>query len=244
MPSPFAPLVQELRHFGAAQFIRQVPRDQVMSPAALRRRQVVVAVTLGVGVVFLAWSLRSEPGSPSFYWAAAALALTWTIGSFASGPLHLGWAHTRSGDRYVRPVLTPFLVALGVIALFVVGAVVATRIPVLEDSMNAVLDHARIGFLPAVLALALITGLAEELFFRGAVYSASTWRPVLTSTVLYTLTTIATGSIGLVLAAALLGWVAGLQRRVTGGILAPVIIHCTWTVGMLLVLPTLLERVG
>ena len=244
MPTPFAPLVDELRHFGQAQFVTRVPRNHRVPDDVLRRRQVIVALTLVVGAGFLGWSLRSEPGSASFYWAAAALAVTWTAGSFASGPLHLGWAHTRSGDRYVRPLLTPVLVALGVIGLFIVGALVATRIPVLEQSVNAVLDHARIGILPLVVALALVNGVAEELFFRGALYSASPRHPVLVSTVVYTLTTIATGSIGLVLAAAVLGLVVGLQRRVTGGVMAPILIHCVWSIGMLLVLPTLVERAG
>lgn len=242
MRTPFAPLLQELSRFGSAQFVRQVPRDHRADPRQLRRRQVVVALTLLVGTVFLAWSLRSEPGSASFYGAATALAITWTAGSFASGPLHLGWAHTRSGDRYVRPVLQPVLVALGVIALFMVGALVAARIPVLSASVDAVLDHARLGILPLVVALALVNGVAEELFFRGAMYSATPWRPVLVTTVVYTLTTIATGSLGLVLAAAVLGWVVGLQRRVTGGILAPVLIHCAWSLGMLLVLPAVMDR--
>lgn len=243
MRTPFDPLVRELRHFGNAQFVDQVPRDHRVTTAELRRRQLVVAGTLLVGIVFLGWSLRSAPGSPSFYGAAAALAVTWTAGSFASGPLHLGRNHTRSGQHYVRPVVQPVLVALGIIALFVVGALVAARIPLLEESVNAVLDHARLGYLPLVVALALVNGVAEELFFRGALYSATPRYPVTVTTVVYTLTTIATGSLGLVLAAAVLGLVVGLQRRVTGGVLAPVIVHCVWSLGMLLVLPTLMERV-
>ncbi|OFS08188.1 CPBP family intramembrane metalloprotease [Kytococcus schroeteri] len=242
MRTPFDPLVRELRHFGSAQFVDQVPRDHRVTTAELRRRQLVVACTLLVGIVFLGWSLRSAPGAPSFYGAAAALAVTWTAGSFASGPLHLGRNHTRSGQHYVRPVVQPVLVALGIIVVFVVGALVAARIPLLEESVNAVLDHARLGYLPLVVALALVNGVAEELFFRGALYSATPRYPVTVTTVVYTLTTIATGSLGLVLAAAVLGLVVGLQRRVTGGVLAPVIVHCVWSLGMLLVLPTLMER--
>ena len=41
----------------------------------------------------------------------------------------------------------------------------------------------------------------------------------------------------LVLAAAILGLVVGLQRRVTGGILGPTITHLTWSLGMLFLLP-------
>ncbi|MGK5643397.1 hypothetical protein ACSNOK_34885, partial [Streptomyces sp. URMC 126] len=64
--------------------------EEATSAGSLRRRRVVVLLTLAVGTVFLAWSLHSRPDSPSFYWAAVALAVTWTSGSFASGPLHLG----------------------------------------------------------------------------------------------------------------------------------------------------------
>ena len=41
----------------------------------------------------------------------------------------------------------------------------------------------------------------------------------------------------LVLAAAVLGLVVGLQRRVTGGILGPIVTHLTWSLGMLVLLP-------
>ena len=61
---------------------------------------------------------------------------------------------------------------------------------------------------------------------------------------LYALTTVAGGNIMLVFAALVLGLLVGLQRRVTGGVLAPMVTHCTWSLGMLLVLPTLLERLG
>jgi membrane protease YdiL (CAAX protease family) len=40
-------------------------------------------------------------------------------------------------------------------------------------------------------------------------------------------------------AAILLGTVVGLQRRASGGILAPIITHITWSVTMLFALPML-----
>ena len=57
------------------------------------------------------------------------------------------------------------------------------------------------------------------------------------STVLYALTTVAGGNPVLVFAAALLGTVVGLERRASGGILAPILTHITWSLSMLLVLP-------
>lgn len=41
-----------------------------------------------------------------------------------------------------------------------------------------------------------------------------------------------------------LGVVTGLQRRVTGGILGPVVTHLTWSLGMLFVLPVVLDAAG
>jgi len=39
---------------------------------------------------------------------------------------------------------------------------------------------------------------------------------------------------------AVLGAVVGLQRRVTGGVLGPIITHVTWLTGMVLLLPAAL----
>ena len=51
-----------------------VPRDQQDTPEGLRRRQVVVVVTIAVGAVLLGVSLRLEPGSVAFYVGTLALA--------------------------------------------------------------------------------------------------------------------------------------------------------------------------
>jgi membrane protease YdiL (CAAX protease family) len=40
-------------------------------------------------------------------------------------------------------------------------------------------------------------------------------------------------------AAVLLGVVVGLQRRASGGILAPILTHVTWSISMLFALPAL-----
>jgi membrane protease YdiL (CAAX protease family) len=46
----------------------------------------------------------------------------------------------------------------------------------------------------------------------------------------------------LVFAAFLLGLVLGLQRRASGGILAPVLTHITWSTTMLFALPALIHQ--
>ena len=62
---------------------------------------------------------------------------------------------------------------------------------------------------------------------------------VLISTVLYVLATVAGGNLVLVFTAAVLGTVVGLERRASGGILAPILTHVTWSLSMLFVLPPL-----
>lgn len=236
--------VTELVAFGRAALFDPVPRDHQQSDRAFRRRRIVAAITLLVGAVLLAYSLRIPAGDDRFYWATLALAAVWTLGSFASGPLHVGRAWTR--ERQIGlPVVQSLALAALIIGLFLVGAVVVAQIPVLRGPVDELLDHARFGWLPLVWAITMINGVGEELFFRGALFAAigRAW-PVLISTVIYTLTTIGTGIPLLVLAAALLGLLCGLQRRVTGGVLGPILVHCLWSTSMLLLLPAILDRLG
>ena len=62
---------------------------------------------------------------------------------------------------------------------------------------------------------------------------------MLWTTLAYTLVTLATGNVMLAVAAVILGVVVGLERRATGGILAPALTHITWSLSLLLVLPAL-----
>ncbi len=215
-----------------------VPREQRDTPAALRRRQAVTIAVLVIGGLVLGFSLRIEPGSAWFYPSTLLLAGIWTVGAFASGPLHLGRiAHVSGHHR--RPVLTPILIGFGLAGVFALGALVVRDIEFLNRQVRTVLDHADQGFGPLLVVVTVVNGIAEELFFRGAAYAASTRHPVPVTTVAYTLATLATGNVMLAFAAVLLGLVVGLQRRASGGILAPVLTHVTWSVTMLFVLPLL-----
>ena len=91
-----------------------------------------------------------------------------------------------------------------------------------------------------MLATTLLSGAAEEVFFRGAVYAAAgTGHPVAVSTAVYVLSTSATRNPALVLAAAVAGAVFGAQRRATGGLQAPLLTHLTWSALTLRFLPRL-----
>jgi hypothetical protein len=190
-----------------------------------------------LGGLVLGFSLRIEPGSPWFYPATLLLAGVWTVGAFASGPLHLGLIEHPSGLR--RPVVTPVLLGLALALVFVLGGLVVREIDVLDDQVRSVLDHAAEGAWPLLVLITVVNGIAEELFFRGAAYAAVPRHPVAVTTVAYALATLATGNVMLAFAAVLLGVVVGLQRRASGGILGPVLTHVTWSVTMLFALPAL-----
>ncbi len=216
--------------------IDRVERDHNQTDAQFLRRRIVVAVTIVVGATLLGLSFSTEPGDPSFYPLTFGLAATWVVGSLASGPLHLGYIVFRSRMR--RPIVTPILVGLLLAGIFVVGGLVTREIPLLAHFTNNVLGYAKVGSLWLVALVTLVNGVAEELFFRGALFAAIGRRhPVLISTLLYALATVAGGNPVLVFAAAILGLVTALQRRAGGGVLAPILTHVTWSMGMLLVLP-------
>jgi membrane protease YdiL (CAAX protease family) len=216
----------------------QVPRDHRESAHDLRRRQWVTGVVVVIGATVLGLSLRIEPGNDWFYPATFALALVWTAGAVASGPLHLGrtWRGEEPGPR---PVLVPLVYGALLAGVFVVGALVVRQVPWLDGQVRHVLDHADRGSVPLLVLVTAVNGVAEELFFRGALYAATPRHPVAVTSAAYALATLATGNVTLVLAAVLLGVLVGLERRATGGIQAPIITHVLWSLAMLLALPLL-----
>ena len=219
--------------------VEPVPRDHRESDAAFRhRRRVTAGVAIG-GAGLLGASLSTTPGSPSFYGLTMTVAGTWVTGGLASGPLHLGWMFTP--DRQLRrPVVTPVITGVGAFGVFYGAALVARRVPVLDRAITKVLRYAHQGSTPLVATTTLANGVAEEVFFRGALYAAiGADRPVLASTAVYGLATAATRNPALVLASVVMGAIFGMQRRLTGGIQAPILTHVTWSALMLRFLPPL-----
>ena len=218
------------------------PRNHRQSARDFRRRQLVSAGVVVVGALVLAFALRrTEPGSLEFYAATLLLAAVWAGGAFASGPLHLG--RVGSDETAARPIVQPILIGAGLSIVFIVGAFIVRLIPPLADQVRAVLDFAGDGATPLLLVVTVLNGIAEELFFRGALYASIRKRQVLITAVAYSIATAATGNVMLAFAALVLGVVVGLERRASGGILAPVLTHLVWSVTMLYALPAILPPI-
>jgi len=220
--------------------VEKVPRDHTESNQQFRRRRRVVAAVAGVGAGLLGLSLSTRPGSAQFYGLTLGVAATWVAGGLASGRLHLGWMQDPRDSRLRRPLITPTLSGVVIFGGFYGCALVARRIPFLNDAITSILRFAEEGNSPLVYLTTLANGAAEEVFFRGALFAAiGVHYPVAISTAVYTVATVATRNPALILAAAVMGTLFGFQRRVTGGIQAPLLTHLTWSALMLRYLPPL-----
>ncbi|PWJ24702.1 hypothetical protein ATK17_0802 [Branchiibius hedensis] len=209
-----------------------------MSHPLHTRAAAVCLAALVLGTVLLHESLTSEPGRGGFYPASVALAVTWAGGAFLAGGM------PRDLSTYAdRPAWVPGLaLGAGLVAIFTLGGFVVGLVPAINAAIRDVLAYSARGSFLAVLVIAIGTGACEELFFRGALFSLLEGRqPVVATTAIYTLVTCATGNVMLVFAAALLGGLTARQRQITGTVLAPILTHGLWSLGMVLILPHVLE---
>jgi len=206
--------------------------------ARARRRRIVTATGIG-GAGLLGISLSTKPGSPQFYILTMGLAGTWAAGALSSGPLPLG---STQDPGNAHPVVLPVLTGAGAFGLFYGAARLARHIPPLNRAIGSVLRYADDGSTPLILATASANAVAEELFFRGALWSlVQDSHPLAKTTLAYAATTAATRNPALVLAGTATSVLFGLQRRTSGGILAPALTHLTWSLLMLRYLPPLFQ---
>ena len=185
-----------------------------------------------------------RPGSKSFYALTVSVAGAWTAGALFSDGGPPIWSHAHQRAR-ARSVTAAALGGIGAFGVFYGLAHVARRIPALRRAIGRALVYEEQGSTPLVVVIAGLNATAEEMFFRGALWSVVQERdPILRTTLAYMAATAATRNLALVLAAGATGLLFGFQRRATGGILAPTVSHLTWSILMLRYLPPLFPAVG
>jgi hypothetical protein len=198
----------------------------------------------GLAAALLRSSFAARPGSARFYLLTASLAGTWTAGALGAGTVP--WRGDHWQDDHLTAVralvLAPVVSGAATFAVFYGAARVARRYRVLRRAIAGVLRYADAGATPLVALIASGNGVAEEMFFRGALWSGS--RPLRTTTLAYAASTAATGNPALVLAGLATSVIFGWQRAATGGVLAPALAHVTWSVLMLRYLPPLFRDVN
>jgi uncharacterized protein len=191
----------------------------------------------GLGAAGLLRSSFAAPaGSARFYLLTASLAGTWAGGALVAGPVPWrgdAWRTRACATR--APIVVAVVTGGATFAVFYGAARVARRYPAMRRAIASVLRYASAGSTPLVVLIAAGSGVAEELFFRGALWSGP--RPLRTTTLAYAASTAATGNPALVLAGLVTSVIFGWQRAATGGVLAPAVTHVTWSVLMLRYLP-------
>jgi uncharacterized protein len=206
--------------------------------AAWLRAAWLGAAGLGAAAL-LKSSFAAEAGSARFYLLTTSLAGTWTSGALGAGPIP--WrgdaARTRPGGTARALIVVPVVTGAATFAVFYGAARVARRHRTLRRAIASVLRYAEAGSTPLVVLIASGSAVAEELFFRGALWSGS--HPLRTTTLAYAASTAPTGNPALILAGLITSVVFGWQRDATGGVLAPALTHITWSVLMLRYLPPL-----
>ena len=205
-------------------------------PSMVRLRRIVVVVVLVVGATMLGVSLNVTPGDTTFFLLTLALAAVWAFGARLSGPLHLGCVKFRGRNQ--RPWITGTAIGILLGGVFILGGLVAREIGPVRDYIVQVLQYATYGSLWLVVLITVINGLAEEMFFRGALYTAlGKFHPEVVSTAVYAIAVSAAGNPMLGFAGIILGGVCAYERRITGGVLAPMLTHFFWGLVMVLALP-------
>jgi len=160
-----------------------VPHNE--PPAVVRRRRIVVGVTLVIGAAVLGLSLRASSRGSKLLLAdpgagGGVVRRRFTSGPAAPGRHLLAW-------RNQRPVISGTTIGLVLGGVFALGGLIAREIPSLAGLITRVLAFAHQGSIWPIVAITLINGVAEEVFFRGALYSAlGRYHPAVISTILYT----------------------------------------------------------
>lgn len=203
----------------------------------------VVGLAVVVAAPLLAASLRAEGEGPGTVagWALG-IALTWTVGGLLIMRLAPSDLAGRAPGRAPKVAVAAAGVGLAVASL--AGGLVLAGIPTTAPWVAGPVAAATDGRW-GVLAVALVAGAAEEVFFRGALPRLLTgparW---VVPTAVYALVTLCTGSPALAVMALLLGPVAMWARETSGSLAGALFVHALWTLTMVGLFPAVIVRVG
>jgi membrane protease YdiL (CAAX protease family) len=196
------------------------------------------------GSALLGYGFHAGGDTPGFYAGTLAAAAIWLAGGMLAGPVP--WIVRGGRARRVRLTFIAVGLAVALFAVVTVLDLVVRAIRELSDALDRVLSDADRGPLPAILLVALVSAVAEEVFFRGAVYDAlydalggtlRGRRRVAAAVVVYVVVTAVTANVVLVAAAVLVGTVTTLERDTTGAIGASLVTHLLWSTLMITAFP-------
>lgn len=207
----------------------------VAAGAGTTPRRWTAAAVVVIGGAVLSVALRLPRGSTEFVVASIVLAVVWATPTVLFGP---SGGRGRTGT--VGDLALGAAVGAAMYVVFVAGQFVAQRISWLDGPVQHLLDKADAGSTIVIVAVALVNGVAEELFFRGSLVDAlGPTRPAahVLSFVVYVGVTALVGNTALTLAAIVMGAVLAGERWVTRALFAPIATHVVWSFLVIVALP-------
>lgn len=193
-----------------------------------------VALPALLGFLGLFVSARAPHGSGTFY--AATL---FTAAVYLAAWWRWGDRRAFSPPRPGREALRGIAIGAGLLALFVLGAFLLRYFPFMTGSVHELLDNARVGPLAMTLLTTTVNGLGEEMFFRDVIRRTIP-RQRGVGLILYLAVTAAMGVPLLLLAALIVGGAAQYEARRSAHLISPLLLHLTWSIGMLFALSPIL----
>ena len=147
----------------------EIPKGRCNCDRAIAHRERLVTAVAFTGTGLLGASLATEPDSTEFYVLTFAVAGTWLVGGLASNPPHLRPVGT-DDHSCRRLMMMPILTGAVAFGAFFGAALVARRIPVLNEALTSVLSYADRGLRSV--------GARDHARERGRRRGLLPWRPV------------------------------------------------------------------
>src|SRR6185437_319098 len=164
---------------------------------------------------------------------------TWTASALLTTVVPVWPADLKSpGAEVARPALT----GASTFALFYAAAAILRHHPYSRRAIGSVLRYVDEGATPAVVLTASLNAIAEELFFRGALWESAGENPIASTALAYSAFTAASGNPALAIGGVITGIIFGRELARSGGVAAPAIAHLTWSVLMLTCLPHMFRQ--
>lgn len=200
-------------------------------------------VWVGVATVTAAICLLaagfSAPGSMQFFAASTATAIVYFL-VFFTVPTK---PPVGESGQY-RNLGIGLLAGLALLGVFIAGALLIYQIPALSHPVQRLLENTRGGALLPSLLVTAVNGVAEELHFRRTIpdtITGSPWKKFVISLAAYMAVSSMLGVPLLVFAALVVGALAHWLVHRGYGLLAPIVMHLAWSLGMALLLPIILR---
>lgn len=243
-----------------------------LEPTPLTRLAVHLTLLIIGAVITAALTGAGEDGL-WFLFLCFGLAVVWLVGAGLSRVLRDPSAPKQvTAQRRPLPELVRAGVTYGgaLIVLAVITAAAIAHIPTLSDPIRTMVGYVRGQYLPFNILALIIAGIAEEVYFRGALYTdiahhyaarraehvaqqysgSAHWHgaqseekhpvPIITA-VIYFVVTALSGVVPLAIAAAALGIVTGYARARYHSLGLCIFIHLVFTLTMVGVLPVILR---